>query len=73
VVEFAVSRSTCVYVSAANGSRPTANCGTPGSATNDIEIKNNILNGGGTTRDGAGGVILPNQIMLLTVNGRGQG
>jgi hypothetical protein len=57
----------------ANAAGPTADCGTPGSATNDIEIKNNILNGGGTAPDGAGGFIKPNQIMLLTVNGRGVG
>jgi hypothetical protein len=56
-----------------NGSGPTASCGTPGSATNDVEIKNNILNGGGTTPDGSGGFVHPNQIMLVTVNGRGQG
>jgi hypothetical protein len=62
-----------VQCGTANGTGPTASCGTPGNATNDVEIKNNILNGGGTTSNGAGGVILPNQIMLLTVNGRGQG
>jgi hypothetical protein len=47
--------------------------GVPGSATNDIEVKNNILNGGGTTPDGAGGFVKPNQLLLATVNGRGQG
>ena len=51
---------------AANSPAPTAKCGTVGSATNDIEIKNNILNGGGAT-------VKPNQVMLLTVNGRGEG
>ncbi len=50
----------------ANSPAPTANCGTPGSASNDIEIKNNILNGGGAT-------VKPNQLVLITVNGRGQG
>jgi hypothetical protein len=62
-----------VQCGTANAAGPTSSCGTPGSATNDIEIKNNILNGGGTTPDGNGGTIRPNQIMLLTVNGRGQG
>jgi hypothetical protein len=48
-------------------------CGTPTSATNDIEVQGNILNGGGTTPNGAGGVVKPNQLMLVTVNGRGVG
>jgi CSLREA domain-containing protein len=58
---------------AANSPAPTAKCGTVGSASNDIEIKNNLLKGNGTTSNGAGGFILPNQIMLITVNGRGEG
>jgi hypothetical protein len=56
-----------------NSPAPTASCGTVGSATKDIEIKNNILNGGGTTSNGAGGFVLPNQLVLATVNGRGEG
>jgi hypothetical protein len=62
-----------VQCGTSNGSGPTANCGTPGSATNDIEIKSNILHGGGTTPDGSGGFVKPNQIILVTVNGRGVG
>jgi hypothetical protein len=55
-----------VQCGTSNGTGPTSNCGTPGNATNDVEIKNNIVNGGGTA-------VLPNQDILLTVNGRGQG
>jgi hypothetical protein len=56
-----------------NGSGPVGTYGTPGSATNDIEVKGNILNGGGTTPDGVGGFIKPNQLILATVNGKGVG
>ncbi|HEX4719690.1 MAG TPA: hypothetical protein VH300_14275, partial [Thermoleophilaceae bacterium] len=56
-----------------NNSGPVGTFGNPTSATDDIEVQNNILNGGGTTPNGAGGVILPNQVVLATVNGKGVG
>jgi hypothetical protein len=62
-----------VQCGTSNGSGPIGSCGTPSSGTNDIEIQGNILNGGGTTPDGSGGVVKPNQIVLVTVNGLGQG
>lgn len=50
----------------ANFSGPVTTYGVVGSATRDIEVMRNVLNGGGAT-------IKPNHIILATVNGRGQG
>jgi hypothetical protein len=44
-----------------NGSGPVGTFGTPTSATNDIDVNGNFLNGDGTTPNGNGGVVKPNQ------------